>query len=368
MLRCREPDRGFSVVIVGGGPAGAMCARQLGIAGFDVALIERSDFSKRRVGETCGPSVAQFLRNQCELKMPATIARQFPRFYSAWGAESLITNDYRFWEASEGAVLDRPAFDKWVLGEAIKAGAATFLGATILSCRREDNHWLMQIAKSGGLQSIKANFVVEATGRVAASLFQPDAKRIFIDRLVALSHDVSARCDDDGATIVESSQLGWWYSTLLPSRRRLLVYFTDADLLPKNSTVGVHFATELRATKYVSGVPDTSSINEIPAVSDARTSARRVIWRDRWVAIGDCCYSLDPLSGSGILRAFKSGVDSATALRSFLGMGDTVPLQHFAVSRGQAFSAALSERTRHYSLERRWPQSPFWIRRIQNPN
>ena len=43
------PRESCDVLIVGGGPAGSACARQLGRAGFDVLILDKSQFPRDKV-------------------------------------------------------------------------------------------------------------------------------------------------------------------------------------------------------------------------------------------------------------------------------------------------------------------------------
>ena len=70
------------VLVIGGGPAGSACAIRLARGGARVAIVEASDFSRFRIGETLEPSVRPLL---------ATL-----------GIE--VGADYRWWAPSTGVV------------------------------------------------------------------------------------------------------------------------------------------------------------------------------------------------------------------------------------------------------------------------
>jgi flavin-dependent dehydrogenase len=54
-----EPLR-CDVLIVGGGPAGSVCARQLGDAGFDVVVLDKKTFPRDKF---CAGWITPVLRN-----------------------------------------------------------------------------------------------------------------------------------------------------------------------------------------------------------------------------------------------------------------------------------------------------------------
>ncbi len=358
------PGEGPPIVVIGGGPAGSICARQLGCLGYDVVLAERSNSSRPRVGETCGPGTRRLLEDVCSLSLPRATHRFLTTFHSAWGSGDVDGRRFEFWHAENGLVLDRMAFDGWLLGLAEAAGVTVLRGYHVVGGRSAEREWILSGFVGGQQRELVASFVVEATGARARSVAQPDVKRFFTDGLVCVSVELSEQTFDEPSVLVESCRAGWWYTVRLPNGKRIVALFTDADLVePAENRLGWLNAV-LRATAHVRRLAYPLSQDARIDVCNARTSVRNVLWRNNWVSIGDAAWSLDPLSGTGIERAIRDGIEAASAISQAVISDDVQHLRAHALSRVDAFRSSLAAQRGYYGLETRWPNSVFWRRRM----
>ena len=111
--------------------------------------------------------------------------------------------------------------------------------------------------------------------------------------------------------------------------------------------------TAARALRYGAGLAGPPFI--VPAAS-----GRLERFGDTdWLALGDAAASQDPLSSEGILVALQSGIEGAVAAARALD-GDRDALVAAAARRETAWLDYLAQRDRHYGLERRWREAPFW--------
>jgi flavin-dependent dehydrogenase len=166
--------------------------------------------------------------------------------------------------------------------------------------------------------------------------------------------------------LIESVEDGWWYDSLLPSGKRVVIFFTDADtpaakrardvqgfLLLLSKTVNIR--NQLEDLRY--------RISGSPTVRSAETGRLERVVGDHWLAAGDACASFDPLSSQGILNALYSGLKAGSALNSHLD-GDSDALSGYADNVDAVYDAYLKNRFLYYSYEQRWPRSPFWKVRL----
>ena len=82
-----------------------------------------------------------------------------------------------------------------------------------------------------------------------------------------------------------------------------------------------------------------------------------------WIAAGEAAVGFDPLSSMGIGYAIASGIQAARIAAGTLG-GDREHAQLFAADVRRHYDAYLARRQAYYAIEQRWPESPFWKRRI----
>jgi flavin-dependent dehydrogenase len=350
--------------VIGGGPAGSICARQLARLGHNVLLAERSLGLSPPLGETCGPEARRLLEGVCDLSLPHSTYRPLNTFFSAWGSEELDGRSLAFWQAGSGLVLDRTTFDEWLLGSAEAAGVTVLRGCRITSARWREKEWRLGGLMDGSEQALAASFIAEATGRVAGSVVQPDARRFFMDALICLSVELPERASDPPMAMVESCTVGWWYTVRLPNGRQIVALFTDADLVEPAETRLTWLDAVLKTTSHVRRLADRFPKVARIHVCDARTAVRNVLWRDSWISVGDAAWCLDPLSGAGIERAINDGIEAAAAISRAMTDGDPEHLRSHAVSRAHAFRQSLAVQRRYYGVETRWRDSVFWRRRM----
>ncbi len=349
--------------MIGGGPAGSICALELARLGHKVTLAERTVSHKPKLGETCGPRVRQLLERRCDLPLPQSISKPLENFYSVWGTPEIDGRSFTFWQGETGFVLDRMAFDTWLLDSAEAAGVIVLRGCHITGGTWDQKGWKLDALVEGEHQIVEASFVVEATGPRVRAAVQPDVTRYFTDTLVCVSVELPEQLAESARVMVESCADGWWYTVRLPNGRQILALFTDADLIEPVETRLRWLKSLLEKTSHIRGL-----VNDLPKdakieVCDARTSVRNVLCRGGWISIGDAVWCLDPLSGTGIQRAINDGINAAPAISQSLTTGSSAALKAYALSQAGRFKESLGAQRLHYGAEMRWRDAPFWRRR-----
>jgi hypothetical protein len=80
------------------------------------------------------------------------------------------------------------------------------------------------------------------------------------DRLVAVAGILRSSTDEDRdlTTTVESAVDGWWYTARIPNRKRIVIYFTDGDLLKRyganNDAMWLRLASRTQFIKQLSRI------------------------------------------------------------------------------------------------------------------
>jgi len=126
------------VVILGGGPAGAVAALALAQAGLAVAVLERSDYDAPRFGETLPPNAAPLLR-RLGVWEPFLLAKheRSPGIVSVWSHEEPHENDFIFNPYGNGWHLDRRRFDEMLMTAAVERGAVIYRNTKVLGCSQD---------------------------------------------------------------------------------------------------------------------------------------------------------------------------------------------------------------------------------------
>lgn len=365
-MRCNVSQTA-EVAVIGGGPAGAACAIALGCMGRSVVLIEKSAYDSFRIGETLPPAVQPLLTKLCvwEKFLADNHSRSFG-ICSDWGGESSHRKDFMFSSYGSGWHIDRPRFDAMLAHSAAEAGARLWTKSRLLSCERLNDCWRLEIACAGRTRDLRAQVVVDASGRASHVARKLGAKRLSYDRLIGVvflfsSDRRNAYCDS--FTWIEAVADGWWYFAKLPRSRAVLVYMTDADLFASQFTGARNFCVDkINSSRQIQLRVKGYDKFDGPFIFPANSSRLDRASGEGWLAIGDSAMAFDPLSGQGVYRAVKGGYTSAKLLGAHL-TGDTSALVDYAANIEQVFNAYLSMKNDIYSTIGKWRESVFWQRR-----
>lgn len=349
----------LDALVAGGGPAGAAAAIALATAGRGVLLVDAAPRRDPRAGESLPPAARPLLRDLGLLDRVAA-GGHLASFgtAAAWGSPEPAATDFIFDPNGHGWHLDRDRFDRSLRVAAQDAGAELREGVRLRAARRQHGGWRVVL---GNGDEVAARTLVDATGRAATAARSLGARRERRDRLVALFASAPAGAADvDARTLVEAVADGWWYTALVPGRRRVAVRLTDADLLARDARTRAGFARALADTEHVRTL--VATIADGPRTEPAHEAVLRPPCGEGWLAAGDAALACDPLSSQGITTALYSGLDAGRALDAYLS-GDGDALDRYA--QGVATIAAAYERNRRaaYAAEWRWRERPFWARR-----
>ncbi|MCW7541728.1 NAD(P)/FAD-dependent oxidoreductase [Aquabacterium sp. A7-Y] len=402
------------VAVVGAGPAGSACAHWLARAGCRVLLIERSRFDAPRVGESLAPAVQPLLR---ELGVWERFAALHPwpswGTRSLWGAEEEQSHSHMVSAWGCGWHVDRLAFDRMLADAAVSAGACRLDGTAVQACEAGPGGWRLSLAATPGTtrprtagrwpvarraaahagpRQLTAAVLVDATGRSASLARRLGAQRLLFDRLVGVAAQWS-RAENgtpsrprppQQVVTVETVPLGWWYSAPLPGSARVSaatrgevvdhgmvgMLFTDADLCGRHDLASL--------ARWQAGLADAPLTSERLAGRSLRWGpcpcsavSQRLRRRERqapWLAVGDAALAVDPISGSGVVRALRTAKAASGAALGLLATGaDTArpsaALEAYEAELDSECTRYLRERALYYGLEQRWQAAEFWQRR-----
>jgi flavin-dependent dehydrogenase len=355
----------FDVVVIGGGPAGSIVAMLLARRGCSVAFVDKSRSGRLCVGETLPPQASRVI---AELGLSeafwAQEHRPAPGILSAWGSLELRANDFLFSPYGNGWHINRPKFNAMLVEAAARAGALFFGETGIEECTEDDEGWSIRASQDDIHLTLKCRFVVDASGRRPAAAFGL-SRRIVFDRLIAvagLCPPARGACPSD-YTLVESVDEGWFYSALLPCGEYILTYMTDGDLYAAGrKRSSSFFENQLAKAPQTAGrtQPVLATVGLFCAVS----SVRDTVARANWLAVGDAARSYDPLCGLGLWTAMSMAAEAAPVISDLLG-GNASSLLDYERANHRAFAQYRKAYQAYYSQERRWPESPFWLRRQQ---
>ena len=357
----------FDVAVVGGGPAGAVAATTLARLGLDVMLLEATHYEDDRIGETIAPEARPMLARLDPglLERPELSLPSFGN-ESSWGSDVLESAPFVFGPYGDGMHVDRKAFDAALTRTAEANGAVVLRGVRVRRCQRApDGSWRLDV-RGAAADALEAAAFVDASGRRAAVSRSLGAERHVRDLLLGITAVYGGVPSLGGSTLVEATHDGWWYSAPLPAERMIVAFMTDADVCRLGGYAQrAVWEGALAATRHTRARVEPGRMLSRPRVASAATQRlRRHDDAGPWLAAGDAAIAIDPLSGSGILRALLTGEAAATAIAHAL-LGRPRPARAYEEWLDRRFDELWTERAAYYARETRWPDAPFWRRRAE---
>ena len=191
MIPAPSSANSYDVVILGGGPAGTATALSLKRRdpSCRVALVERSDYSSLRVGESLPPPAQALLR---KLGVWETFLQHSPLdsagTRAAWGSPEMHENEFIFSPFGRGWHLDRRDFDSMLAQEAERAGMSVFrrTQARLIDHSAPWNIHLQEGDEASASRTITARFIVDATGRRSSFARSQCSLPLVFDHLVGV--------------------------------------------------------------------------------------------------------------------------------------------------------------------------------------
>ncbi len=357
----------YDVAVVGGGPAGAATARRLALHGCRVVLLEQSRFDHVRVGESLSPGVQPLLVDLgvwSEFLDLGPLPSHGTR--SVWGSSAPSEHSHLITPYGQGWHVDRGRFDEMLAHSAASAGVELRESVHVAACSPDtdgDRFALTTVRDRRHIGRLSADVLIDATGRSAALARRLGATRAVFDRLVGVTTYFNDNLAGEHCyTLVESTADGWWYCAPVSNEHSVAMFMTDSDLA-KPLRVPSRWHGTLESARLVAARVGDRLPREHPRTVCA-LSHRLVRRHDarRWLAVGDAALAVDPISGSGVIRALRTAHDAAaTVLEMLSGRNDA--LADYEARRDDECTRYLSERAAYYAMEQRWPSAHFWQRR-----
>jgi flavin-dependent dehydrogenase len=363
------PDHA-DVVVIGGGPAGASATLELARHGIVPLVLERSDGRGNPIGETLAPSATPLLERM-GLSNALLASEPLPNhgIRSSWGGDgSVVERAFLREPLGHGWHLDRPAFNTALLQAAADAGGRVCRSARVVSIERAATVWSLDITTPGGSRHVTARYLIDASGRARIVARQGGQPRLF-DSLVAavaiLGREHEAPDFHDASTLIEATADGWWYAALLPAGRLAVMWFTDPDLLARDSVWRPEHWWNLLRTSELTWELVARGRYRVPSrvcIKAAGSTLLPLPAGNRWIAAGDAAAAFDPLSSHGVGSAVAGGKQAAGAVAAALD-GDESAFSRYTDRLLADYARYLWLRHAYYVEEQRWPGFPFWSRR-----
>jgi flavin-dependent dehydrogenase len=362
----------YDAVVIGGGPAGTAAAIVLARAARRVLLVEAGDAVSFKIGEALPPA-ARPLLSDLGVWDSFVSDGHLPCYgnLSAWGSPHLHEATFIYDPNGHGWHLNRPRFDMRMRDSARLSGAEVRTATSLKHLTRTlDGGWQITLNRAKDEVRVRCPWLIDATGRRRVVARRQGVQLCQGDRLVAFfalfrQPDNNTPADQDSRTLIEAAPDGWWYTALLPTAQRVVVYLTDADLIaPQDLCTEERFLSLVNCTEQVRAYTTARgyTIQTTPRGVAAHSVRLDNFAGEGWLAVGDAALSFDPLSSQGILTALYTGMEAGLMLHAQLS-GDSDAIIRYGHRLTTIYEAYQRNLSTYYSFEERWSDRTFWQRR-----
>src|SRR6184192_248746 len=319
----------YDVAIIGGGPAGSTAAALLARAGRRVVVFEREKFPRFHIGESLLPfSMKAFTRLGLHEKFLragflkkfggeifAACSDQGTKFYFKDGFRSQTDHAYQ---------VTRGDFDKVLLDHAAECGAEVCEQISVDRVQFSKDNVELAVKSNGSSQSIRARYVIDASGRASVLGRQFKIKKTY-DHLQKLSifahYDGVWRAEgiDGTLTLLVRGIDRWFWLIPLTTERTSIGVVLDSDTFKKSKLSAEDFLEQSLAEQPIIAKRMTSAqhVSEVYTAADFSYRSTR-LHGERWLLAGDAAGFIDPIFSSGVFLAVFSGERCADVLNEVL--------------------------------------------------
>jgi digeranylgeranylglycerophospholipid reductase len=305
------------VLVVGGGPAGLIAAREAAAAGLDVILVERD----RAIGAPvrCGEGVGS--RGLGEFIAPegaSWVSRRITRIIFRAPDDSEVAVA----EGDVAYILDRSRFEPALAAQAGAYGAAIRVGTEATALERRGDQWRVTLGGPRGDSFVDARIVIAADGveslvarwagldtRVPARDMESCAQYV----VSGIEFDPDAIYLHFGRTVAPAGYAWIFPKDVGVANVGLGVVALRADGRPARA-----WLDDYMARHFPNGITTGYTVGGVIV----HPTVKRTV-TDGLVVCGDAAHMVNPLSGGGIVNAMKAGRLAARVAARALAVGDT---------------------------------------------
>ncbi len=320
------------VIIAGAGPAGAISAYSLAKTGFNVLVLEKTHFPRRKI---CGGGLTHRAFKEIPFNIDLVIHQAV-----TWGYVGLDGQNYGPIQGKEpiSYLIDRPTFDAFLLEKALEQGVRCHFGERCLSVTQKTD----SICVKTDHRTYQCRYLVGADGihsRVANQL------GLLAERSTSFAHEARLTIYPEKSSPMTDSitfdfgVLSCGYGWIFPKRDHLNVGVFRS--WPKKH------ATQEQLFRLITKHPGLSpaDIQDLRAYPIPLGIRQERLHEGHALLVGDAANLADPWLGEGLYYALCSGKIAAEEIHKH-SLGQTPDLSCYTQRIHQKFSRVFASARR----------------------
>ncbi|MBK8098603.1 MAG: tryptophan 7-halogenase [Planctomycetes bacterium] len=351
------PDT-VDVLIVGGGPAGAICAGLLARQSLRVLLVDDGRPRRASEQETILPAARTALaRVGVHDAVLAAAAPDRLRHLAIWGGPTMVAQP----AAEPGLRLHRPTFDAGLRRWAVDCGVVLLSSCSPAAPLPPSGRVRLRFA-GGCFADVEAGCVVVAAGRSGGP--SPAPVLVAGPETAAFCVRTSAVPEFAEAAVIEAVPDGWLWWIPAGDGSGVLSVLVDT------AVVAAEGSRTVLARALQSATGPARQVANVRLLHATRATARLRRGTDALLRLGDAIATVDPLSSQGVEKAIASADQAAAAIATLLSESADAGGILTAVWRWERdlWRAHAATAAAFYRQEERFAEQPFWrARRVPSP-
>jgi flavin-dependent dehydrogenase len=311
----------YDVIIIGGGPAGSTAGTLLAKQGWKVAIFEKEQFPRFKIGESLLPgSLCTFERMGVKEKIDRAdvIVKHGGKILSACGTRTnrfLFSNVFRC-KYPTAYQVERSRFDQILLDHAAETGCEVRQGVKVTDfvCAQDG----ISIYTATG--EFCGRYLIDCSGRNALVGTHFNLRRNYPElrkfSLYAHFEGVDRQPGIEGTLtqMVRGRDRWFWIIPITATKTSIGVVLDAQTFKRMKLSPEAAFQQILQENpKIMEQIPNARRVTEVYATGDFSFRNKRFTG-DRWVLAGDAAGFIDPVWSSGVFIAVLSGEKAADML------------------------------------------------------
>lgn len=315
----------FDVIVIGGGPAGGQCVRELSALGCKTLLVERYNSFEENNFSSAGMTLAPL----SEFDLPESVVGTY------WNDLVIQCTEKAYrWEGKEkkGAVLDFGKLRQFLADESVHNGGEVLMGHRYVKKQLTDTGIIAEFKSndSGKAVKIEAKLLVDATGPSRKVMFnskdeQPEmVYGSGIEYLIEVEQEVYDKYKESLVFFLGDKWAPKGYSWIFPMENKILKVGSGKAHIKAKDEKKTDLTNKKLTEKIINEYINTKDFKLLDIHGGTlrySPSIRDVFYKDRVVAIGDAISAVNPKGGEGIRYAMRSASLAAIYIDQYIKTG-----------------------------------------------
>ncbi len=299
------PEKAYDVVVVGAGPGGTGAAKAAAEAGLKVLVLEK----RQEIGapKRCGEGLSLSTMKRMGIEREDSWVRRRVRGFTAYAPDGrFVRHDYK--DGTEGYIIERKVFDKYLAQKAVEAGARIISRAEVTGLIKDKGKVCgVEAEINWRKERISARIVIAADG-VESRI----SREAGLDTTLKLSDAIAGAQFEMANVDIDPDRIEMYFGNEIAPGGYVWIFPKGEHTANVGIGVRKPYAKK-RAIEYlrdfIEGRPGLKkgSVLEVNSGGVPVGGLMKDMVMDNFMVVGDAAHHVNPIHGGGIGEAWVGG-------------------------------------------------------------